>query len=82
MNEQKSQAQVSKSNQDHSALVVCIMREILKTKMSKFVNKNDLWAMCRNQLDQGDFNVTLTSLENDGTIYTAHDSETYCLSDE
>jgi hypothetical protein len=38
--------------------------------------------MCRNQLDQGDFNVTLTSLENDGTIYTAHDSETYCLSDE
>jgi hypothetical protein len=65
---------------DHKQIVLSVMREI--SKSNKFIHKSDIYAHVQQQMKQSDFNQALTTLCDNGAIYSTYDNDIYSITSD
>jgi len=74
-----ARANVDLGTADLRQLVLSIMSEL--SRNSKYVNKRDVLSLLGGRMRTADLDDVLTTLANDGAIYTAYDNDVYSITE-
>ena len=64
---------------DHSAQVLQLMKTVVSG--GRFAHKQDLWAMLQSRMSRDDFEQSIRTLQDDGTIYTTVDENQFAVTE-
>ena len=64
---------------DAKSLVLAVMKEL--SKGNKFIHKNDMFSHLQHQISKKDFDQALSTLCDNGAIYSTYDNDIYSITD-